>query len=314
MIFVAGENLIDTISYKNNKNIFKTFVGGSTLNTALALGRLKSNVYFFSRISNDFFGKIIIDHLKKSNVKLDLIQRTDDQTTVAFVSNRKKPEFIFYSNETAFKNLSSFSLSKTILRKITLSHFSSISLTLQPSADTLMKMIKYLKKNSNSIISIDPNIRPGIIENKKWYLKRFNEFLKYGDIIKMSDEDFRYVSHKKYDDEIIKWIDKYKISLFILTLGRSGSILYTNKTKIKFNAMKIKARDTVGAGDCFIAAIIYYLEKSKKLSLNSINNLSNDNWKSCVNFATLVSAKNCEREGCDPPLLKEVIKTMKFHK
>tara|TARA_Y100000768_G_C23910363_1_gene649682 strand:+ start:57 stop:584 length:528 start_codon:yes stop_codon:yes gene_type:complete len=175
-------------------------------------------------------------------------------------------------------------------------------------------MIKYLKKNSNSIISIDPNIRPGIIENKKWYLKRFKEFLKYSDIIKMSDEDFRYVSHKKYDDEIIKWIDKYKISLFIITLGKNGSILYTNKTKIKFNAMKIKARDTVGAGDCFIAAIIYYLEKSKKLNLNSINNLSNDNWKSCINFATLVSAKNCEREGCDPPLLKEVIKIMKFHK
>ena len=90
MIFVAGENLIDTISYKNNKNIFKTFVGGSTLNTALALGRLKSNVYFFSRISNDFFGKTIIEHLKKSNVKLNLIQKTNDQTTVAFVSNKKK--------------------------------------------------------------------------------------------------------------------------------------------------------------------------------------------------------------------------------
>jgi len=28
----------------------------------------------------------------------------------------------------------------------------------------------------------------------------------------------------------------------------------------------------------------------------------------------LVSSKNCEREGCDPPLLKEVIKTMKLDK
>jgi len=314
MIFVAGENLIDTISYKNNKNIFKTFVGGSTLNTALALGRLKSNVYFFSRISNDFFGKTIIEHLKKSNVKLNLIQKTNDQTTVAFVSNKKKPEFIFYSNKTAFRNLSSFSLSNTTLRKIKLSHFSSISLALQPSADTLMRMIKYLKKNSKSIISIDPNIRPGIIENKKWYLSRFKEFLKYGDIIKMSDEDFRYISHKKYDDEIIKWINKYKICVFILTLGKSGSILYTKNIKIKLSALKIKTIDTVGAGDCFIAAVIYYLEKSKNLSLNSINKLSKDNWKNCINFATLVSSKNCEREGCDPPLLKEVIKTMKLDK
>ena len=90
MIFVAGENLIDSIAYKNSKNIFKTFVGGSTLNTALALGRLNSNVHFFSRISNDFFGKMIVDHLKKNNVNVNLSQRTNDQTTIAFVSNKKK--------------------------------------------------------------------------------------------------------------------------------------------------------------------------------------------------------------------------------
>ena len=314
MIFVAGENLIDTISYKNNKNIFKTFVGGSTLNTALALGRLKSNVYFFSRISNDFFGKIIINHLKKNNVKLNFIQKTNDQTTVAFVNNKKKPEFIFYSKGTAFKNLNSYSLNKTLLKKINLAHFSSISLALQPSANTLLRMIKYLKKNSNTLISIDPNVRPGIIENKKWYLGRFKEFLKYGDIIKMSDEDFKYVSNKKYNDEILQWIDQYKISVFILTLGSGGSILYTKKMKIKFKAKKIKTIDTVGAGDCFIAAVIYFLEKYKKLDLNSIYSLSKDQWIDCINFATLVSAKNCEREGCDPPFQKEVIKTMKFRK
>ena len=57
MIFVAGENLIDSIAYKNSKNIFKIFVGGSTLNTALALGRLNSNVHFFSRISMIFLEK-----------------------------------------------------------------------------------------------------------------------------------------------------------------------------------------------------------------------------------------------------------------
>ena len=45
MIFVAGENLIDFIA--DEKNNYKPFVGGSTLNTALSLGRLKSKVYSF---------------------------------------------------------------------------------------------------------------------------------------------------------------------------------------------------------------------------------------------------------------------------
>ena len=57
MIFVAGENLIDSIAYKNSKNIFKTFVGGSTLNTALALGRLNSNVHFSRKFRMIFLEK-----------------------------------------------------------------------------------------------------------------------------------------------------------------------------------------------------------------------------------------------------------------
>ena len=314
MIFVAGENLIDSISYQKNKDIFKTFVGGSTLNTAIALGRLKSNIYFFSRISNDFFGKIIINHLLKSNVNLDLIQRTNDQTTVAFVNNNKKPQFIFYSKDTAFKNLRTFSLKKNIYKKIKLSHFSSISLALQPSANTLLKLIKFLKTNTSSIISIDPNIRPGIIENKKWYLKRFKEYLYYGDIIKMSDEDYKYLSKKKYDTQILKWVKEYNISVFILTLGERGTILYTNKFKINVKAKKTKTKDTVGAGDCFIAGIIFYLEKFNNLNLISLNKISEKNWLNCLNFASIISSINCKREGCDPPHYKEVSKFIKFQK
>ena len=57
MILCCGENVIDFIP-KNSKNYyFKACIGGSPLNTALALSRLNQSVYFFSRISNDFFGK-----------------------------------------------------------------------------------------------------------------------------------------------------------------------------------------------------------------------------------------------------------------
>ena len=37
-------------------------------NTALSLGRLNQKVYFFSRISNDFFGEKIINFLNKNKL------------------------------------------------------------------------------------------------------------------------------------------------------------------------------------------------------------------------------------------------------
>ena len=310
MIFVAGENLIDFIA--DEKNNYKPFVGGSTLNTALSLGRLKSKVYFFSRISNDYFGRLIQKKLKESQVNISLIQKTNNQTTLAIVSNKKNPEFNFYSNETAFRNFKKYSLDKKFIKKIKLSHFSSISLALNPSADTFLKMMKEIKKNSQSIISLDPNIRPTIIENKKKYLSKLSNYMKLADIIKMSDEDYNYISKKKYDVQIKEWMQFFSIKLFVLTRGPKGSILYTRKKKIIKKINKINIIDTVGAGDTFIAGLIFYLNKARMLDINSFENITKKNWLNCLNFASKVAELNCLKAGCEPPYLNDVKKTIKI--
>ena len=114
MILCCGENLIDVVPISESNDSYKVCVGGSPLNTALGLGILKTPVYFFSRISNDFFGKKIIKFLNKKNVNTSLSQRSNDLTTIGFVSNKKKPEFLFNANNTADRNITSykFSLSK----------------------------------------------------------------------------------------------------------------------------------------------------------------------------------------------------------
>ncbi len=311
MIFVSGENLIDLIADK--KDIYKPFVGGSSLNTALALGRLKSKVFFYSRISNDYFGKMIFDHLKKSNVNVSLIERTNDQSTIAIVVNKKKPEFSIHFMNTASINFKSFKINKNYLNKIKFSHFSSISLALSPSAETHIKLMHHLKRNTKSIISIDPNVRPSVIKNKKNYLQNFKKFMKYADIIKMSNEDFSYISKNKLDSQVRYWLNKYSIKIFIITLGDKGSILYTNKYKIFQKTEKIKVIDTVGAGDSFIAGVIAYLDMNKIQSNNQITNISKENLINCLYFATKVAEKNCLEEGNNPPYLKKVQQFINSH-
>ena len=81
MIICSGENLIDFVQVSENSEIFKACVGGSPLNTAIGLGAMKTPVYFFSRVSSDFFGKKITNFLKKNHVKTNLNQNTKDKTT-----------------------------------------------------------------------------------------------------------------------------------------------------------------------------------------------------------------------------------------
>lgn len=305
MILCSGENLIDFVPVSKNTEIFKACVGGSPLNTAIGLGAMNAPVYFFSRISNDFFGRKIISFLKKNNVKTNLIQKTSDKTTLGFVSNRNKPEFSFYANQTADRNLSQYDFKKNVLKKIILAHFSSISLVLKPGSETYFKIIKNLKKTS--LISIDPNIRSSLIENKNNYLTRFKQFLKLADIIKLSDEDFNYLSNNNNPDKVIpNWIQKNNISFVILTLGEKGSILYTKKLRIFIKSYKVKVADTVGAGDIFQAAVINYLYKSKNLSNDKLLNLKKSDWEKCLKFASKAAAINCTKEGCYPPTEREI--------
>ena len=305
MILCSGENLIDFVPVSKNTEIFKACVGGSPLNTAIGLGAMNAPVYFFSRISNDFFGRKIISFLKKNNVKTNLIQKTSDKTTLGFVSNRNKPEFSFYANQTADRNLSQYDFKKNVLKKIILAHFSSISLVLKPGSETYFKIIKNLKKTS--LISIDPNIRSSLIENKNNYLTRFKQFLKLADIIKLSDEDFNYLSNYNNPDKVIpNWIQKNNISFVILTLGEKGSILYTKKLRMFIKSHKVKVADTVGAGDIFQAAVINYLYKSKNLSDDKLLNLKKSDWEKCLKFASKAAAINCTKEGCYPPTEREI--------
>ena len=59
-----------------------------------------------------FFGKNILNFLKKNKVNTSLVQRTYDSTTVGFISNKIKPEFSFYANQTADRNLKKYFLKK----------------------------------------------------------------------------------------------------------------------------------------------------------------------------------------------------------
>lgn len=305
MILCCGENLIDAVPINKSNDSYKACVGGSPLNTALGLGMLKIPVFFFSRISYDFFGKKIINFLNKKNVNTSLCQRTKDLTSIGFVSKKTKPEFSFYTDNSADRNLKSYLFSLKVKKKLSLAHFSSISLVLKPCSETYYRMMKDLKKYC--LISIDPNIRQQLIANKENFKKKFSNFLKIADLIKLSDEDFNYLSPNSDPNKIIpQWIKINNIMFIVLTKGNKGSVLFTKKLKINIKPIRVNISDTVGAGDIFHAGMLSFLYKKKFLTKNKLENLSKKTWIECLNYATKAATINCMREGCNPPSELEI--------
>ena len=72
MIICAGESLIDMVSFVGEAE-YIPHAGGSNFNSAIALGRLGANSYYFGAISNDSYGELIENSLRHSKVKEDFI-------------------------------------------------------------------------------------------------------------------------------------------------------------------------------------------------------------------------------------------------
>ena len=297
MIVVSGENLLDVFKVKNNNYNFVN--GGAGYNTALSLGRFKSKIYYLSNISNDFFGKKIYKELKKNNINTKFITKSNHSTSLAIVNQGKKTEYSFYLKNTAFRYVKNDKILKLKKNKIKLCYFTCLSIFLDPVAKKNIEIAK--KIHTNSIVFLDPNIRKNIIDSKKKFINIFKTYMKYASLIKLSNEDLAYLKkNKSVKNTISYWISKYNLSAVILTKGKNGATVYTKRFSISKNSIKVKVKDTVGAGDVFSAGIIRYLEKKNLLDVKKIKNLSKNNWLSALEYANLVAAKSCTREGCNP--------------
>lgn len=307
MILVCGEALIDFTPAKvEGKNAFILSPGGSPYNVAITLGRLKADVAFLGKISEDIFGEILVNFLKENKVKLNYLLRGKEPTTLAFVviGPNNEPNFVFYGDNTADISLKLEDLSLFVLSDIDLIHFGSISLIRGSTALTLEKLMEH--KKGKILISLDPNVRPMLINDKKVYIEKLEKWITYSNLVKVSKGDLNWLYPDNSLEEIAKnWL-KFGPDLVIITKGDEGSIAFNKKGSVEVSAMKVDVVDTVGAGDSFMGGILYWLLRENKLNIESFKKLSLEEIKEALKFASKIAGITCTRVGANPPLLEEL--------
>ncbi len=306
MILCCGEALIDFLPVKtaNGADSFQPFNGGSVYNTAIALGRLGCNVGFFGGLSNDFFGSMLADGLEASRVDISFSVKSPRPTTLAFVSfNDGQPEYAFLDNGSAGRMLVGDDV-PDIRQPITALHFGSISLINDPAGNTFEQMA--VEKSEGRIISIDPNIRPSLIENREAYMARLERMFGVAGIIKMSDEDIAWLQPDTTPDaHAARWLDKGS-SIFVLTRGSDGALAFTRDHTINHAAVEVQVVDTIGAGDAFMAGLLASFENQNLLQPQGIGRLDRQSINNALTFASQVAAINVSRAGANPPWRHEL--------
>ena len=306
MILCCGEALIDMLPRKDadGAELYQPFNGGSVFNTAVALGRLGTPTGFFAGISTDFFGDSLTEGLKNAGVSTKYIRAKDLHTTLALVKlTDGHARYSFIDEGSAGRMLEKRDIPK-LPKSIAALHFGSISLIPEPSGGTYETL---LKKASNShVISLDPNIRPTVIKDKKKHLARLKRLIAKADLVKISDEDVAYMTGKQDFAKSAKAWLKLGAKIVAITRGGVGVEVFTKKHALSLPAPKVKVADTVGAGDTFTAGFLTYLHRNALLSKKAMAGIEATQLMHAAEFAMECAAVTVSRPGANPPWAKEV--------
>ncbi len=306
MIVVAGEALIDmSPTTVNGKTAYIAHPGGSPYNVAMGVGRLGAPVKFLGRISSDGFGQMLRSHISKSRVDLGLVVEGSELTTLALVTPTESGEFFsFYCQNTADTLLKPQDLPAVLPEGAAL-HFGSISLLLEPIAQTLEGLMAC--ESGKRLLTLDPNVRPFLIHDKAAYIEKLRGWLGKVDLVKVSQADLEWLYPGRELEDIAREWKSFGPALVIVTQGGSGSFCFLGKEKILVAAPKITVADTVGAGDSFMGALLCWLWRLRALSRAALESLTGQQVAELLAFAVKVSAITCTRAGADPPWQGEVM-------
>ncbi len=301
-VICIGEALIDFIPLVKGKalkdvNEFKRACGGAPTNVCAAISKLGGNSIILTKISNDEFGKFILDILNKVNINTSYVKRTDKKTALAFASldSNGDRSFSFYRDNTADLDFSPNDIEGDIFKNKPILHFCSVDLIPSKMHDAHLEAIKLTKEN-NGIVSFDPNLRFPLWNDHKLLKKTVIEFISYSDIVKISDDELEFILDTNDLNLAANKLFNIGVKWFIYSKGKDGCILMTRNYKVEASGIKVKVIDTTGAGDSLIGAILYKLS-SMDITIDKLDTLDKEALANILSFANSYAAYTTTGSG-----------------
>lgn len=273
--------------------------GGSPANVALGLARLGIQTDFVTSLGWDEDGRAIARHLRESGVSITDESFSAERTSSA-VATIGSGGSASYNFDVVWR-IEGFSSSSSA----DIVHTGSIAAFLQPGAEAVRTIVA---SRSESLISFDPNIRPGLLVSRDAAREQFERFAAMAQLVKLSDEDASWLYPGENLESVRAQLFRVGVQLVVVTLGRNGSTLTTPEASVAIPALSVVRGDTIGAGDSYMAALLAGIlgTESQSRARSSLAHFSQEHLLRLGNFAAAAAAITVSRNGADLPTLDEV--------
>ena len=271
-------------------------LGGAPFNVACHLNMLGEEVDICSRVGNDRLGDQVIKRAKRKNLSTEFLQIDSNYGTgfVDVILDESGNASYEIHEPVAWDYIQ---MTDDLLKKVNNSDILVYG-NLAQRNDVSRKTIEYLRSMQKLNI-YDVNLRPPFIDQ---------------DIIKESLQDANIVKMNDYElVKIAEWFDlssnlqqgmkdlaiKFNCNSICITRGSKGSVFFHNDKYTVHGGFNIKTKDTIGAGDAFLASLIYGLINEKKD-------------EDIIEFANAIGAYVASKNGATPKIdFKKISKIRK---
>lgn len=292
MIVCCGEALVDVLDGDEARAV----PGGGPMNVAIAAARLGAPSAFVGRVSTDAAGQLIWRHLQRSGVDLRACERGAEPTARAIISLTPHPSFRFHGENTADTALEAADLA-VLGDGPHILHGGTLGMFRGRTAEVLAS----LAERHDGLVSLDPNVRPAIIEDRDRWDRFHQRWLRSADLYRASDEDLAWIWPGRPIENCAEEVLGGRTAAVIATRGASGATVYTRSGQTEAAAPPVDVVDTVGAGDAFVGSVLASLWQRLGEDGTAVAALELPQWRTITERAVASAALTCTRPGADPP-------------
>jgi fructokinase len=155
------------------------------------------------------------------------------------------------------------------------------------------------------MVFLDPNCRPGLIDDPAAYRRHLASLARRADVIKVSDDDLAWLEPSADPLAAARGLfSNVRPRVVLVTFGPRGSVILTRDSRVTVESPRIAVIDTIGAGDAFGGGFIAWWQE-RRLAPSALDDPAAV--LEATRFASRVAASTCARRGADPPYLAEVL-------
>ena len=296
MLVVAGESLIDVVRAPDG--VMHEAVGGAPLTVATALARLDVPAILITQLGDDQHGDLIRARAGADGLELEAHPVGRTATSTAQLDGSGAASY-------------SFDLSWTLppieLPACDALHVGALGTLLEPGRDSVWDLVDQAYARAVPV-SYDPNIRPAFVEDAEQVWRDVEALAGRASVVKLSDQDIDLLLPGADPADIARsLLDGDRTELVLLTHGADGATAFTGEATAAVPAASVEVVDTVGAGDCFAAAVLAVLFEDGAFGEYGAGlPRSGTDLSRLLRAASVAAAVSCGRRGADPATRSEL--------